>query len=84
MLDFEVGFHAELGAFLDDERLAPEGFYTPRCGQVDDDVRTTFHFEGEGLDHAAAGITGRDCEGSTRGDAERGFPAVKRFIVLVW
>ena len=84
MLDLEIGFHAELGAFFDDERLALEGFYAAWRGQVDDHVRTAFHLESERLDHAAASVTGRHCEWSASGDAERGFPAVEGFVVLVW
>lgn len=46
MLHDEFGLHAELGTFLDGERLLLEVFKSARSGQVDGEVRATFDFEG--------------------------------------
>ena len=84
MLDLEGGFHAELGPFLDDERLAPQGLDAAGRGQIDDHVGAAVDFERERLDHAAARVARCDGERGAGGDAERGFPPVEGFVVLVW
>lgn len=83
MLDLEHCLHAELCAFLDDERLAFELLHASRGGEIDDNVRPAFYFETEGFNYAAAIITRFDGEGNTGSETEGGFPSVERFIVLV-
>ena len=84
MLDDKVGLHAEVGALLDGERLALELFDGAGGGQVDGDVGAALDFKTEGFNNAAAVVGGVD--GNTRGvgDAQRGFPAVEGFVVLIW
>ena len=84
VLHDESGLHAELGPFLDGEGFRFERLDGPRGGQVDGDVGAAFDFEGEGLDDAAALVFGVHVDGRGRGNAQRGFPAIEGFIVLVW
>ena len=58
MLHDEVGLHAELGSFLDGERLRFERLDGTRGGQIDGDVGAPFDLEREGLDDAATLILG--------------------------
>jgi len=84
MLDLKLGLHAEFGSLLDGEWFVFQSFDGSRRREVDGNVWTTFDFEGEGFDDAAAGVTGGGGEGGAGGDAEGGFPAVEGFVVLVW
>ena len=65
MLDLEVGLHAELGAFLDNEGLIFERFHAAWRSEVDDEVRAALNFEGKRGDDAAALVRRVDVEGFT-------------------
>lgn len=84
MLDPEVGLHAELGAFLDGEGLALERFDAARRGQIDDEVWAALDLERERGDDAAALVRWVGIERFAGRKPEGGFPAVERFVVLVW
>lgn len=47
MLYPEPGLHAEVGAFLDRERLGLERLEATGCGKIDNDVGPAFDFETE-------------------------------------
>lgn len=84
MLHYEIRFHSEFGPFLDGERGLFQIVEGTWAGQVNRDVGSAFDFESERFDDAAALVFGVDVDGWGRGDAEGGFPAVERFVVLVW
>ena len=84
MLDYERGLHAKVSAFFDAERLAFQLLDGAGCGQVDDDIGPALDFEPERFNDATALV--RWVHGKTWrvGDAQRGFPAIQGFIVLIW
>jgi len=77
VLNYKVCFHAKMGSFFDGERFRLESLDGARSSQVDGDVRTTFDFESERLDHAAPLVFGVDCKRRRVTDTEGCFPAVK-------
>ena len=83
MLYHKTRFHAELSSFFDGEGLCLQSFDGARSSQVNCDIGTTFDFKSECFDHAATLVFGVNADWWGGQDAERGFPAVERFIVLV-
>lgn len=84
MLNHKVRLHAETSPFLNSERLVLESIDGARSSQVDNDVRTAFDFEGEGLDDTFALVVGIHCYGWGRREAEGGLPAIERLIFLIY
>lgn len=84
MLDLEAGLHSELGTFFDGEGFRFQRFERPRNGQVDCDVGAAGYFEGQGVNDATTGVFGVDRKGRGIADAQRSFPSIERFIVLVY
>lgn len=83
MVDLEGDLDAELGALLDREGLVLEFLEGAGRGNIDHDIGAAFDFKGEGLDDTCSRIVGVS-DGVASGQTEGGFPAVERFVVLVW
>jgi hypothetical protein len=83
VLDTEGRLHAEGGPLLDIEGLGLQRFQRAGLGQIHFYVWPAFHLEGEGGDDTLAGVAGVDLQRGAGGQAERGFPAIEGFIVLV-
>lgn len=82
MLDFELGLHAEVGAFLDGEGLVLEGFDGTGGPEVNGDVGASLDLQSEREDDAFAWVVGVR-EVFAGAETERLFPLAKGLVVLV-
>ena len=83
MLNYKIGLHAEVGTFLDRERLAFELLHGARCSKVNGDIGAALDLETERFDDTPAFVGRINSKTRGVGDAQRGFPAVQGFVVLI-
>lgn len=83
MVNLEGDLDPKRRPLFDLERFIFEGLDGIRRGEINHDVRTAFDNQCEGADDALSGI-GRVADRCAGVEAERGFPPVERFVVLVF
>ena len=82
MMNLKGDLDTKRRPLFDLERFILEGVDGVGRGEIDDHVGTTFDRQGEGFDDAFARV-GRVADRGAGVEAERGFPSVESFVVLV-
>lgn len=83
VMHLKNSFCAELGSFLDRERLVLQLIQGVRPGEVDGDVGSSRRFDGQRFDDAFPRVF-RIADRVASIQPEGGLPFVEGFIVLVW